>query len=471
MISKLDIRIEGEVADLTPGTSFELELLNSMLNIDVPQGSRAVGITFPFTPHNHALLGFIFHPQSNTVKRNYAADIYIASNLVDSGYLYLRDAVNSYPMDFTSNIKEFFGTYQARLLTDIDLGVINLPANLNDTLSAGWYNPNGCVFPSVYNPTFYEKNVPSTFDGYVNKYTSGSYETTSPKTPMFFLKHILEKVATLAGVTYTGTFWNDVNTAKLLLYNVRAAAPASTIERRIFMPELTIGQLINGLRRTFNLYLRFDIYRRILRMDYAKSVYTSACEIDWSAQAPRIPGGNPVNLPGIELSWTLDTNDQLYKDVFFDPYATEGASGELLKVQSPFRPLLMNAGLPYTQQFGITVDQLDKKCVPGLLSWQGVSGGVPLANNQFGSTVMRWNGNEGLKKAFWQEEEAFRMSGFRIESRFGLGAAEIARMSAILRGESEGFPVVHMNGTNYLLERMVIPSEQVNLPLISAYRL
>lgn len=470
MQNTLDIRIEGEPVDLAPNTQFDLELYNSMLSIEAPESSRAHGITLPFTPHNHDRLGYIYHPQSLTTKRNYQTDIYIATNLVDSGYAYLRDANGSYPMDFTSNIKEFFGSYQARLLSDLDLGVVNIPATLGDTLVDTWYNTNGCVFPTIKNDAYYEKNIPVGFDGLVNKYTSGAY-VTSPKTPMFFLKHVLQKVATLAGVTYAGEFWDDANTEKLLLYNTREATPGATIERRIFMPEMTIAQLIMGLRKTFNLYLRFDIYRRVLRMDYAKSVYAGQCQIDWSAKAPDFAGGSPITTPGIELSWMLDTGDQLHKDAFFDPYATPNADGQRLKIQSHFRTLKMISGLPTTQQFGITTNQLDKKCLPGLLSWQGVVSGVPLANNSFGSAIMQWNGTGNLYDTFWKSEEAFRQNGFRVESRVGLNSAQIAQMSAILRGEDEGHPVVHMNGTNYLLERIGIPSQNTNLPLISAWRL
>lgn len=470
MQNTLDIRIQGESVDLSPSTQFDLELYNSMLNIETPQGSRAVGINLPFTPHNHDTFGYIYHPQSLTTKRNYQTDIYIATNLVDSGYAYLRDANGSYPMDFTSHIKEFFGAYQGRLLSDLDLGLVNIPATLADTLSDIWYNVNGCVFPTISNAVFYEKNVPVGFDGLVNKYSSGAY-VTSPKTPMFFLKHVLQKVAEMAGVTYAGEFWDDANTAKLLLYNTREATPGVSIERRIYMPEMTIAQLIIGLRKTFNLYLRFDIYRRVLRMDYAKSVYSGQCQIDWSAKAPDFVGGSPATVPGIELSWMLDTGDQMYKDAFFDPYATATAIGERMKIQSYFRTLKMVSGLPTTLQFGITTNQLDKKCLPGLLSWQGVVSGVPLANNSFGSAVMQWNGTGNLYDTYWKSEEAFRQNGFRVESRVGLNSAQIAQMSAILRGEDSAFPIAHINGTNYLLERIVIPSQNPNLPLLSAWRL
>ena len=469
MQNTLDIRIEGISADLSAGMQFDLELLNSLFNIDAPDGSRGVGITLPFTPHNNDLFGFILHPQSTTQKRNYRTDIYVNTNLVDSGYFFLKDAKENYPFDFTSNLKEFFGAYQQRVLSDIDLGTVVLPSNLADTLSASWYNENGCVFPTISNSLYYEKNIPAGFDGLVNKYSSGYL--TSPKTPLFFLKHVLQKIGDLAGVTYTGEFWEDINSAKLLLYNTREATPGTTINRRIFMPDMTVAQLILGLRKTFNLYLRFDVYSRTLRMDYAKSVYSSLCLINWSAKAPKVKGGYPVTVPGLQLSWTLDTNDQLYKDAFFDPYTTNITEGTRLTVQSPFRTLKMTAGLPTTQQFGITSLQLDKKCQPGLLSWQGVVGGIPLANNTFGSSTLQWNGTGNLYDTFWKSEEIFRQNGYRIEERIGLGSAELAKMSACLRGEDASYPIVHMNGTNYLIERLVIPSQNATLPLMSAWRL
>lgn len=471
MQNTLDIRIEGISADLSAGMQFDLELLNSLFNIESPEGSRALGITLPFTPHNNDLFGFIHHPQSATTKRNYQTDIYVSTNLVDSGYTYLKDAKTNYPLDFTSNLAEFFGAYQRRLLTDIDLGTVLIPSNLSDTLATPWQIDNGCVFPPISNTAYYEKNIPGTFDGIVNKYSAGAYVSTSPKTPMFFVKHVLERVGTLAGVTYTGEFWNDANTAKLLLYNTREATVNTTIERRTYMPEMTIAQLIMGLRKTFNLYLRFDIYRKTLRMDYAKSVYASTCDIDWSPRAPKIRGGSPVTVPGLELAWSLDTNDQLYKDAFFDPYATTISEGTRLRVQSPFRTLKMVSGLPTTQQFGITANQLDKKCQQGLLSWQGLVSSVPTADNTFGTATLKWSGTGNLYETYWKSEETFRQNGYRIEERVGLNAAQLAKISARLRGEDSGYPLVHMNGTNYLIERIVVPSQNTNLPLVTAWRM
>lgn len=459
------VRIGGENADLATDTAFDLELLNSMLDIDTPQSSRALGITLPFTPTNNDLMGHIYHPQSATTQRNYATELYLDTNLVDWGYSYLKDAKANYPLDFTSNIKEFFGAYQARLISDIDLGSFALPTSLNDTLLSTWQTQNGCVFPTIRNDVYYEKNVPSTFDGLVNKYSAG-YVASSPKTPMFFVKYVLQKIGDLAGVTYAGEFWDDAATAKLILYNTREAV--GTVERRLFMPNMTIAQLIVGLRKTFNLYLRFDVYRKVLRMDYAKSVHNGSCTIDWSRSSPKFKGGSPINIPGLELSWTLDTNDQLHKEAFFLPYATIDAVGQRQAVVSPFRTLLMENSLPKTSQFGAAVTQLDKKCIPGLLSWQGLVSGVPLATNQFGTTTLQWS---DIRTAFWLEEERFRMGSFRVEDRIVLTSAQISQISAILRGEDSSWPIVHINGVNYLIERLVIPSGSANTPLMSAWRI
>lgn len=469
MQNTLDIRIEGVSADIQAGTPFDFQMTNPFFDFEKPLTNVAFGITLPFTPTNHDIFGYAYHPQSGTVKRNYQTDIYVDTNLIDYGYGYLQDAVDKYPLVFTSDLKEFFGSYQSRLLTDIDLGTVAIPANLNDTLATIWQNQNGCVFPTIKNDAYYEKNVPVGWDGLVNKYSSGY--VTSPKTPMFFVKHILQKVADLAGVTYAGEFWDDANTAKLIVYNTREAATGTTIERKIFMPEMTIGQFIMGLRKTFNLYLRFDVFRKTLRMDYAKSVHAGLCSIDWSANAPDFVGGSPSNVPGLELSWMIDTNDQLHKDAFFDPYATPNVTGVRIPVKSHFRTLKMVSGLPTTLQFGITTAQLDKKCLPGLLSWQGLQGGVPLANNLFGSSTLQWSGTGNLYDTYWKSEENFRVNSFRVESRVGLSSAQVAQMSATFRGENPTFPIIHMNGVNYLLERLVVPSQNPTLPLMSAWRM
>jgi hypothetical protein len=469
MRSNLEVRIEGNPVEMDVRTPFELELVNSMLSIEAPGSSRALNVTLPFTPANHLVMGNIYHPQVQATKRNFPTDLYASSTLVDSGYLYLRDAVSNYPFDFTSNIREFFGPYQSRYLTDLtELGSEILPADLADTLATAWPTDKGYVFPTIKNETFYERNAPGGFDGLINKYDAG-YVADSPNVPMFFVKNILARLGALAGVSFAGEAWDDPRFAALLLYNTRLATPS--LDVRLYLPDLTVGQFILGLRKTFNLWLRFDVQRKRLRLDYARTAYRSPAAVDWSARMPRIQGGNPISTSGLELAWTLDSNDLLHKDDYFMPYTSPVANGGLLKIQSTFRPLMMEGGLPVTRQFGITPDQQDKKFVGGLLYWHGLPAGSPLASNEHTGLTLKWSGADGLQKAYWMEEEEFRQSGYRIERKVALNANDLSRISAILRGERSEAPIIHAHGTNYLVERLVVPSNNLTTSQLTAWRL
>ena len=466
----LKIKIEGRDLDVVPNNNFDLEIYNSMIAFEAPQASKAMAITLADSPNNRHFMKHAAHPQVRQYRRHYQGDIYNQNSIIDSGYFYLRSSLDKYEFDYTSNIREFFGAYQSRPLSEIDFGTTALPTNLSDTLAPAWFLNNGYVLPTVKNPAFYQANAPATFNNLINEYTT-AYAPAAPLVPMFGLKYTIQKIATLAGVALSGAFWNDPRTDKLILYNTRQVA-TTTIEPRLHLPNFTIAQLINGLRKTFNLWLRFDIQQKTLRLDYANTIHNGLCTVDWSKYMPQIKSGTLNTAAGIELSWLIDTDNQFHKDPFFLPYLTPQSqnidNGELLKIQSVFSPLQTDGGLPSTKQFGITPDQGDKKYVPALLSWQGLTAGQPLATNQFGATNLAW---PELFTAFWVEEEKFRQTGYRINQAVALPPSQTARMASILRGQSDELPIIHANGTNYLIEKLVTPSQISNISQITAIRM
>jgi hypothetical protein len=53
----------------------------------------------------------------------------------------------------------------------------------------------------------------------------------------------------------------------------------------------------------------------------------------------------------------------------------------------------------------------------------------------------------------------------------GLGAYEVARVAAIFRGESDELPIVHIDGVNWMLDRVAVKSEKSKIGIVKAWRI
>lgn len=461
---RYEIRIEGKRVDLKAGSGYELEMYNPMFDYERPPGARAVDIVLAGeSVNNQRILGFPNNPMVRDAKNLYYCEKSLNGNLIEKGYLRLKEAKDDFKMDFVTNLLQFFGEYQQMKLSEIDLGKLALPANWNSTVLNAW-NSGGYVLPKIYNDTFYASNPPGGWTGIVNDYAGGSY-TGGVKVPMFFLKYVLKKIADLAGVTITGEYWNSVMADSTIIYSTRAMTGLTEIDIRKHLPELTVGGLIMALRKLYNLALFFDVKRKRLRMDFAKDIWTGETTIDWSGKVGKIMRGTPIVTGGLDLSFTLDNGDGLSKDEFFASRVPEG--GDAVKVATAFSTLKMEDGNLVAKQNGITPEQADKQFGARLL----YSTGAATAGNAIGGVAIKWDGGDGLFENYWKEEDGFRKSGFVIEELMALNAYDIARMGAIFRGESNELPKVHIQGVNYIIEKITVPTDSPRASLVRAWRI
>jgi hypothetical protein len=470
MATKFDVLIEGERVDLKVGAGFDLELKNPVLSFDAPAGSFAAGISLSDSARNRALLGNIGHPKVRGANRLFYCEIVEGGNLVDKGYVKLKDGQGGFDFDFVSNLREFFGQYQSKLLSEIDFGVVSFPSSWNSVTSYTW-NSGGFCLPTIINPDFYDKDKPSTYTGKVNDYVGGVY-TDSTKVPMFFLKDILKRIGVLSGVSFVGDFWDSAMAGALVVYNTKSLDGETGIVIRKHLPELTVAELVLSLRKLYDLALYFDVKRKVLRMDFVKDIFTGPVTLDWTRYMKKIKYGTMANTDGLEMKFAVDSGDGLSKDVLFDNYLTDGATnvdGGRIKVDTAFSSLVMVGGVLTTKQVGVSNvgSNLDKKFGARLIYYAGGA----TASNAFGGVVLKWAGNDGLIKNFWAADEKFRMGGYWIDELAALGAYEVARVAAIFRGESDELPIVHIDGVNWMLDRVAVKSEKSKIGVVKAWRI
>lgn len=454
---RVDIRINGESIDLRPKTGFELELNNPAAGYDTITGTRAINLQVINTQHNRLIMGISQDPRRRADAGMMPAEIYAGGNLIDYGACYLRDMSNGLDVDYTSYLKEFFGKYQVTKLSELlDLGTLERPGTWNATVGNTWAD-GGYVLPTIYNPVFF-KEAPAGWDERINSY-AGNYVVSSPKVPMFFLKNILRKVGDLAGVKYSGPFWEDAG--GLIIFNTTRSGETE-IDIRNHLPDLTVAELLISLRKAFNLYLSFDNRSRTLRMDYADHLRGMPPVQDWTDRMPRIKGGKPMKSATALFEYGGDSNDNTAKDNFFAPYSVAHGSGETWKISGNMMTLMMKSGLPYTEM--LEHEQGKQQRVLRLLSWNG----NPLtANNQFNGTEMTYS---GLFPGFWQKTAGLETVNYIVEEPAALSALDVAWLSDAFSGSGQA-PIIHAQGVNWEVLQAVIPFGDSRISRIKIRRL
>ncbi|RAJ94194.1 hypothetical protein LX87_04079 [Larkinella arboricola] len=452
----VDIRIDGYSVDMTPGTRLTLERFNPMLDFSAVQGSRVYGFTLPDTPLNRRILGFVNQAQVPYRNRKFYCEKYVNTQLIERGYVKIQDAPSgSYNLYFTQNLGEIFGDLQNVLLPDIDFGSVAAPAApvLDvDHLTAPF------AFPQVENPGFYGNNgsVPG-FNNAMNRVdvVSGVMDEKA-RVPMVFLPWLFQQFGEMTGWQFDGGFLEDPDILRLLFFNLYSLDELSTIQYQNHLPELSFPQLLIALRQKFNLYMDFDVRRRLCTLDYSDDILKAPTMLDWSAKAEPTHTKLPELQNRLELSYAIDGNDALMKPIpaDFDKYTTaetaQTAGGSLLPIQSRFSTLQTNptSGLAMTSQPGISVYNKDSAArgMPRLLFWKGITDGRPVATNEINGRRLVWNGAGNLVDYHWRAFERFKANTFLIRKILYLTPADLATFR--FRNK------VHIRGVNYIIGSM-----------------
>jgi hypothetical protein len=236
---KLLIKIAGQTVDVSPDTAINLVRKSPVFQRDEIIGDYAEEINLPFTLQNDKILGYFRHPQSATAIQRMYCEQYVNTNMLTRGYVLPMEAIDNYRLAYTSGLADAFGNIRTKSLRSIDFGSIALPTNYNNTLTNTYQN-GGFVFPCIWSPEFYQ-NPPEGFNGKINDYNNGY---TRPKVPMFFVRYILEQIASLTGFVFS---FDTPEINNWIIYNTQSLDSLGTILPQNHLPDLTVGQFLLGL--------------------------------------------------------------------------------------------------------------------------------------------------------------------------------------------------------------------------------
>ncbi|MGA0558274.1 hypothetical protein ACO2Q8_16565 [Larkinella sp. VNQ87] len=444
-----DIRIEGYSVDLNPGTQITLEKYNPLLDFETVQGARVNSFTLPDTPMNRRILGYFYDPQVGYTNRRYYCEKYVDSQVVEQGYVKIQQsAANETTLYFTQNLGEIFGDLQGRMLSEINFAPMAVPAS---PVAAANHLTDAFCFPSIENPGFYGNQA---FSGVMNQYNSGtSTYAADARVPHFFLRWVLEQFGQKSGWSFHGDFLADPDLSRLVLANLYSLDGATAIFPANHLPDLTAGGLLIELRKLFNLFLDFDVRRKVLDIGFAEEILKAPCLLDWTSKASQAHTKTPETVNRLELGYELDGNDALMKPIpaEMDKYTTAETAanegGSVLPIRSRLSTYLKNpvSGLAKTSQPGISPNNKDSqnRGTPKVLFWNGLIGGKPTATHTSGPRSLIWNGANSLVDVGYRRFERFKESTFRLNKVVALTPADLATFS--FRNK------VHIKGVNYLV--------------------
>ncbi|GAB3256170.1 hypothetical protein GCM10027347_17810 [Larkinella harenae] len=461
-----EIRLEGYSVDLLPNTQITLEKFNPLLDFATVQGSRVNSFTLPDTPTNRRILGYFHDPQVPYANRRFFCEKYVDSQVIEQGYVKIQEAPQGgTTLYFTQNLGNIFGDLQGLALSEIPFGSLALPGA---PLAAASHLVDPYCLPSIENPAFYGNQE---FQGVINKYDSGT-ATYHPaaRVPHFFLRWVLETFGQKCGWRFRGAFLDDPDLARLCLANLYSLDSATAIYPANHLPDLTAGGVLIELRKLFNLFLDFDVRRKVCDISFGEDVLAAACGLDWTAKADPRHSKHPETVNRLELGYELDGNDALMKPIpeAMDKYTTAETAanegGSVLPIRSRFSTYLTNpvTGLARALQPGISPNNKDSqnRSSPKLLFWNGVVGGLPRATHSSGPRSLIWHGANNLVDSGYRQFERFKENTFLLKKLVALTPTDLATFS--FRNK------VHIKGVNYLVGSMrvglmkdqrVIPAE------------
>lgn len=456
MIATFETRINGYVVDQSRSQKGTFERLNPYLTYEAKDflTDTAKIPALPFTATNRRIFGYIDIPSLGSDVPRFLFEQYINGSLVQEGVALLTDfsEEKGYQLTVVQPVGEFFGDIQNMLLSEIDFGTVPLILPLAAVVQEG--GKDAVCFPTVVNTDYYGTNGASiSYSGRVNDYVAGAYTTTGPKVPMVFVRYLLQRIATLAGVTIDGAFMTDANLGKLVLYNIRALDGATSVTFSKHLPDMTVVDFIVELRKYLNLSLKFNTVQKRLTIDFTDSIFDIPCTKDWTSKLVKDPRKIFERNRRLQLTMDLDSNDTLQKDrpAAMADYLTPAFSNDLAiaKLPTKFSTLLVDGtGLPTAKQQGATTQfaQLEKKSTPRLLFYNGIVGGYPQALPTRAGKSLYWNGPDGLVNWAWAKTEAFRRQIHYLDAQLLLTEADLALLDFREK--------VHINGVNYLPVRL-----------------
>lgn len=453
-----EIRIDGETLDLGDEVKIPINLVNPHLSYETIPNSSASIPNIPFSVRNQRIFEYAEMPQAGNDLYSYDCEIIYNGALVYHGkaYVTFADPIEGYQLQAGDDLGRFFGIFQNIVLTELDLGTVDLPATLTPEVFVD--GKLAVCFPTILNPDYYSTNGPAiSYAGVVNDYDN-DYDNSSPKVPALSIPFILKRIASLTGVSISGNFLTHPTWSKLILTNWRALDGKTSVIVNQHVPAWTIAFFLIELRKIPNLELVFKSTEKTLIINFWEEKLNMPPVKDWTLKA--VPGHKKYQEFNrrLQLAFDLDTADSLLKDkpeIVGDYITPAGASlgGDaigLAKVPMKLSTFLVDEenNLPIAKQTGVTIEfnQLGIAAAPRLLFWHGLVGDTPTALPELNSISLYLNGENGIAAKNWKRTEQLRKEMFYLQKSFSLTETDLALLDLSAP--------IHYNGLNYIVAQV-----------------
>jgi hypothetical protein len=445
--------VNGQAVKLGEG-NFTVERYNPLMDWGVVKGGRVLNFLAMRGGANDVVFGFGANRQVRVRKDRMPA------KLVDEGGGFQRGFVvvtgvreEGYELVFTESFGDVFGEFGDVKLSDLDLGGVAIPGAWNAAAVAG---VDAFCLPRVRNVGFYGSTG---YSGWMNNYVGGAYSGV-PMVPMLFVHKVLELVGAVCGVSFEGSFMDNVDMKRLVVVNVASLDGAASIVYNRHVPDLTVREFVHGLASFFNLGIFFP-RRGVVALELGDEFFAAGQGRDFSRSVGVLNNKEVTVENRLRLEHVRDNSDGWVKgNVGWEPYLgaeVAGYVGDIKTVSSVWSGIGMNAGLPIMDMEGVsgTNNQTGVGFGARLGFWHGLVGGVPLMSNV-------WNGLGLLSSpvsgpgvdVFWEKYERFLLRTYMVKARGYLNGYELSLLDA---HRTKGANMrMYVQGNNYMVGRQRI---------------
>lgn len=328
----LEIKKDGYVFDLYPGTVISMEITNTALDDDIVNGSYSFPFKIPLTPWNRSMLNFpdeiagIVSIQVSVSVEVWVDGLLLFPNATFNLKGTNRTYVNAYLLVGVSTFAAYADSNKLKDKMDY---ILNFDQSLGDAGDLKLHAKNTLtgsvdtapyVFPTMVNNDHYQNEMQKSENAYTkdvvyNFYANNSFQLTdqvvvSDQTteaglkhgkltmvPFIYATYILRKILAPLNLT-TNVFETDPELKKLILSNnfsLDKWYPIYTqyfinrnnrpIDLKNHVPDMKIGEFLVALKKVFCLYLYKDPFDDKIHFDAFKNLINDPEYVDWTSIA------------------------------------------------------------------------------------------------------------------------------------------------------------------------------------------
>ena len=288
--------------------AIELEIASPYFGTDSIPGTSTYAFDVPATGENPRRLGFPHLFRGPGGPPPVPVDCYLDGPLWKRGSLVYRGhhvPKQVYRYNFVTDATDL-----ARAMAAVKLPALTLPA-VPFTLATSTAD---YVLAPVRNTAFFGEKNPA-FAGVLNRPPLLPPGPNQVYAPMLYLVPVLRQVLAAFGYTLTGSWAEDAEVQRLVIYSDHAlsaaVAPGGSFNPALQLPGITVAQLLLGLKNLFCLGLYFNPATRELRITPLREVVQRGAYRARPGAVLTEAGTNETN--GFVLRQEPDTQDELDK--------------------------------------------------------------------------------------------------------------------------------------------------------------